>query len=141
MGTLQTLPTDWITCCGWVHGTAETIWDGLARKNPVHAAVSAPTEQQEKAKSREQIRILRENLNDGVVLDLGCGYGRIAKYLLAGPDRFQGYIGLDCSEEMLQLFFNRHQKSSVERKTPLILIKSHICWIARSLTRCRKPRS
>ncbi len=49
--------------------------------------------------SRYLIQILRENnINDGLVLDLGCGTGKITRLLAkAGYDM----IGVDLSEEML----------------------------------------
>ena len=88
--------------------TPVTIWDTLADENPIHAAVSAQTEEKEKLKSQEVINILQNHLDEGLVLDLGCGYGRIAKYLLPNI-KLRGYIGIDGSRKMLKLFFDRYR--------------------------------
>lgn len=54
-------------------------------------------------------------------MDVGCGYGRIAKYLL--PKRsFDGYIGLDLSSEMLRLF--RKNLANWQIQTPVMLLQS-----------------
>jgi len=99
----------------------EWIWDLLAKKNPIYAAVSAHTEDQERAKTMPQIETILGFIGDGIVLDAGCGYGRIAKYLL--PIRnFASYIGIDMSQVMLQEF---HRMSKEFRwSTPVFLIKS-----------------
>ena len=84
--------------------TPVTIWDTLADENPIHAAISAQTEKKEKEKSQEVINILQNHLNEGLVLDLGCGYGRVAKYLLPISNKVRGYVGLDSSKQMLSSF-------------------------------------
>ena len=76
-------------------------------------------------KSLPQIQELKETSLAGVFLDLGCGYGRIAQYLL--PQRtFLRYIGLDSSLEMLKIFRNRYKDNLVEQTTPLSLVLSDI---------------
>src|SRR4029077_11062244 len=61
----------------------------------------------------------------GIVLDVGCGYGRIAKYLL--PLRsLPGYVGLDGSPTMLGTFSERYSRRPEEQRTPLLLIRSPI---------------
>jgi ubiquinone/menaquinone biosynthesis C-methylase UbiE len=106
-------------------GQEHTVWDTLARENPTHAAVSAPNENRAKEKTEEQIRILENGLVDGIILDLGCGYGRVAQYLL--PRRsFEGFIGVDSSIEMLALFKKRYDAEAGERKTPLALVRANI---------------
>jgi ubiquinone/menaquinone biosynthesis C-methylase UbiE len=106
-------------------GQERTVWDTLARENPTHAVVSSPNEKQAKKKTEEQIRILEKGLIDGIVLDLGCGYGRVAQYLL--PRRvFEGFIGVDSSIEMLALFKKRYDTEAEERKTPLALVQANI---------------
>ena len=51
--------------------------------------------------SQYLISLLKEyGIQDGLVLDLGCGTGKITRYLSrAGYDM----IGIDCSGEMLQI--------------------------------------
>ena len=66
-----------------------------------------------------------KELNDGVILDLGCGYGRIAKYLL--PHRkFAGYVGIDRSMTMLKIFLDRYTGKAQEKETALLLAVSFI---------------
>lgn len=102
-----------------------TVWDTLARENPTHAVISAPDEASAERKSETEIEELLKQLPDGVLLDLGCGYGRIAKYLL--PKRsFTTYIGLDSSYNMLRIFSERYQSEPREKTTPLLLIHSDI---------------
>src|SRR5439155_27100118 len=100
-------------------------WDELAAEDPVHAAISAGSEAREAAKSEGQVDLLERELVDGVVLDAGCGYGRIAKYLL--PRRaFEGYVGVDGSTTMLDAFARRHRQVPEEAATPLLLIRAPI---------------
>jgi len=100
-------------------------WDELAAEDPVHAAISARSEAREAAKSESQIDLLERELIDGVVLDAGCGYGRIAKYLL--PRRsFDGYVGVDGSTTMLGAFARRHRQVPEEAATPLLLVRAPI---------------
>lgn len=101
------------------------IWDSLASKNPIHAAISASSEEGERVKTIPQIETILSLIGDrdGIVLDAGCGYGRIAKYLL--PQKaFKGWIGIDLSEIMLHKFqtiLQQHQWS-----TPTCLIRSDL---------------
>jgi SAM-dependent methyltransferase len=106
-------------------GGGPTVWDGMAGEDPVHAAVSAPDEAAEAEKSERVVELLARELPDGVVADLGCGYGRIAKYLLPRR-RFAGYVGVDGSATMLTLFDRRYQARPEEQRTPLVLLKSPI---------------
>jgi ubiquinone/menaquinone biosynthesis C-methylase UbiE len=106
-------------------GADPTVWDGLASVDHVHAAVSAKDDAAEAEKSARVVELLARELPDGVVADLGCGYGRIAKYLL--PRRtFAGYVGVDSSATMLTLFDRRYQGQPAEKRTPLLLLKSGI---------------
>ncbi|MFL5540229.1 MAG: class I SAM-dependent methyltransferase [Longimicrobiaceae bacterium] len=106
-------------------GGGPTVWDRLAGVDPVHAAVSAADEAAEAQKSAAVVELLARELPDGVVADLGCGYGRIAKYLL--PRRsFAGYVGVDGSATMLTLFDRRYRERPAEQRTPLLLLKSGI---------------
>jgi SAM-dependent methyltransferase len=102
-----------------------TIWDELASFNPTAAAVAAQNEEEESEKSRRVLDDLRRELPQGIVVDLGCGYGRVAKYLL--PERaYDLYIGVDSSRTMLRLFHDRYSRSPAEQKTPVALIRSSI---------------
>jgi len=106
----------------------KTNWDKLAEEDAIHAAIAAVDEEHEKRKGEADIYLLKEKLRDGIILDLGCGYGRLAKYLL--PERaFAKYIGLDSSERMLSLFQDRYNQRESERKTPLLLIQSEMSQI------------
>jgi SAM-dependent methyltransferase len=100
-------------------------WSADAAVDPIHAAIAATGTEAERAKSGPDIEFLLDRAVDGVVLDLGCGYGRVAKYLL--PVRpFDGYVGIDGSITMLQLFHERYQSHELERATPLLLIHGSI---------------
>jgi ubiquinone/menaquinone biosynthesis C-methylase UbiE len=100
-------------------------WDDLAISNPIHAAIATNNEEQEREKSKDTIEILRNNLCQGVILDVGCGYGRILK-LLSLEHAFDGYIGVDSSIVMLSLFSKRYNDSVLEQKTPLVLVNANI---------------
>jgi ubiquinone/menaquinone biosynthesis C-methylase UbiE len=104
---------------------AQTIWDRLATDNPIHAAISVSDEAQEKLRSRPIVDVLAAELPPGRVLDLGCGYGRVAKYVLA-ERTLETYIGVDSSITMLKLFEQRYTSSDLERRTPLVLVNSTI---------------
>jgi SAM-dependent methyltransferase len=100
-------------------------WSADAAVDPIHAALATTGVDAEHAKSRRDIEFLFEHAHDGILLDLGCGYGRIAKYLL--PRRtFDSYVGIDGSMTMLRLFRERYQASRLERKTPLLLMHGSI---------------
>ncbi len=100
-------------------------WDNLANENHMHAAVSASDETGEERKSRYAVEILTRDLKDGCTLDLGCGYGRLEKYVL--QERvFPGWIGLDSSLNMLNIFHQRYSTEQSEQRTPLYLINSDI---------------
>ncbi len=104
----------------------KTVWDKLAVENPTHAVISAKDEESAAKKSIEQITDIKQHLeSDQVLLDLGTGYGRVAKYLL--PEmQLGGYIGVDSSYEMLSLFKQRYQGSESEQKTPVLFLNADI---------------
>lgn len=104
----------------------KTVWDKLATENPTHAVISAKDEADAARKSVAQIADIKTHLTpDAVLLDLGTGYGRVAKYLL--PETvLGGYIGLDSSFEMLSLFRQRYRVSDAEQRTPLLLLNADI---------------
>jgi ubiquinone/menaquinone biosynthesis C-methylase UbiE len=104
---------------------AGTVWDRLASEDPAHAVVSAVDAKAEAQKSVRVVDLLAGELPEGAVADIGCGYGRIAKYLL--PRRtFSVYVGVDSSATMLSLFAERHAERVEEQATPLLLVKSEI---------------
>lgn len=103
-----------------------TVWDALADEAPVHAAISAGDEQSESEKSAQQIEEIAGLVSDTtVLLDVGCGYGRIAKYLLPRK-RLAGYVGVDSALTMLRLFKARHDSSQQESATPVAFVNSDI---------------
>jgi ubiquinone/menaquinone biosynthesis C-methylase UbiE len=105
--------------------SGSSIWDKLASEDPVHAAISTSGESHEREKSQSQITLLKNEVVGGVALDVGCGYGRLAKYLLP-HQRLDGYIGLDGSLTMLSEFAARNEQRMEERRTPLALVLSPI---------------
>lgn len=106
-------------------GATLANWDALAAENPIHAAISQDDEKGEiKKGAREYARIVEE-IRGGIVLDLGCGYGRLAKYVLR-ERVYEAYVGVDLSETMLAAFERRALSSPTETRTPLVLVKSPI---------------
>jgi ubiquinone/menaquinone biosynthesis C-methylase UbiE len=108
-------------------GIAErTVWDKLSLENATHAVISAKNEEEARLKSVAQIADIKKHVaSDTVLLDLGCGYGRVAKYLL--PELSLGaYIGVDSSYEMLSLFRERYIRSDEEQKTPVLFVNADI---------------
>lgn len=104
----------------------KTVWDKLAIENPTHAVISAADEESAKIKSDLQIdRINQFVTEDTVLLDLGSGYGRVAKYLLP-KQKLAGYIGVDSAYEMLALFRNRYQENQAEQSTPALFVNADI---------------
>ncbi len=100
-------------------------WDTLSAENHMHAAVSAKDETSEAKKSEYAVEMLIKELQDGCTLDLGCGYGRLEKYVL--KERvFTGWVGLDSSVNMLSIFNKRYSSETAEQRTPLLLINSDI---------------
>jgi ubiquinone/menaquinone biosynthesis C-methylase UbiE len=100
-------------------------WSELASANPIFAAISASEEEGERRKSLESIETLQREVDGGALLDVGCGYGRIAKYLLVHRV-LDCYIGVDGSPVMLAEFKRRYEASELERRTPLLLVQGQI---------------
>jgi SAM-dependent methyltransferase len=103
----------------------EDRWSALAAVDAVHAAISTTGDDAEAAKSADQIEMVLREASDGVILDVGCGYGRIAKYVLPVRE-FDGYVGLDGSITMLRLFRDRYRNNAPEQRTPLMLLHGRI---------------
>lgn len=104
----------------------KTVWDTLATENPIHAVISATDEASAIKKSAPQIADIMTHLQStDVLLDLGAGYGRVAKYVL--PEiTLGGYIGVDSSYEMLTLFKRHYMLDESEQRTPLLLLNADI---------------
>jgi ubiquinone/menaquinone biosynthesis C-methylase UbiE len=103
-----------------------TVWDKLATENPTHAVISAKNEEEARRKSLPQIEHIKQHVDAStVLLDLGCGYGRVAQYLLP-TKRLARYIGVDSAYEMLQLFKDRYATTVAEQSTPVTLINADI---------------
>jgi SAM-dependent methyltransferase len=100
-------------------------WSADAAIDPIQTAISTSGTESEEQKSAPDIALLLDRALDGLLLDLGCGYGRLAKYTLP-VRRFDGYIGLDGSMTMLRLFSDRYRASAQEQEVPLLLINSSI---------------
>jgi ubiquinone/menaquinone biosynthesis C-methylase UbiE len=102
-----------------------TVWDKLAKENTTHAVISHPTKVEVNLKSTTQIADIKSHLTStDILLDCGCGHGRVAQHLL--PDmQLAGYIGLDSSYEMLQLFKQRYNQDD-EQTTPVVLLNADI---------------
>ena len=106
--------------------TNQTVWDALAEQNPTNAVISAKDEATAAEKSADQIADIKSYLNESdILLDLGSGYGRVAKYLLPQME-LAGYIGVDSSHIMLELFQERYDRSAAEQGTPVMFVGSDI---------------
>lgn len=104
----------------------KTVWDKLAIENPTHAVISAKDEVDAATKSKEQIADIKHQLSAGdVLLDLGTGYGRVAKYLLPQMT-LGGYIGVDSAYQMLELFQKRYAATKAEQSTPALFLNADI---------------
>lgn len=100
-------------------------WDELAAENPINAAIAQDDESGEIKKGAHEYETILRECPGGILLDLGCGYGRVAKYVL--PQRtYAHYIGVDDSIEMLQIFERRYVTRQEEQSTPLTLLKTSI---------------
>jgi ubiquinone/menaquinone biosynthesis C-methylase UbiE len=100
-------------------------WSDFASANPISAAIAATDEEGERRKSLKSIEVLRREVDGGALLDVGCGYGRIAKLLLPRCV-LDAYIGVDGSPLMLAEFKRRYEARAPERRTPLLLVQGQI---------------
>lgn len=102
----------------------QTVWDTLATNDLLDAATSATSEAHAVKKGEGQILELARDARDGVILDVGCGYGRIAENLL--PRRqFDSYIGVDGSCTMLK-FAHERKKDRSGITTPMYFVYGEI---------------
>jgi len=80
-------------------GAAAQTWDPLAAKDAVHAAAASDTGDP----FCKYPHWIRDEMLSGLLLDAGCGYGRISIPLLEG-DPLLRVLGVDASTEMLGRF-------------------------------------
>ena len=100
-----------------------TVWDALAADDLLDAATSAVSESHAREKAASQIIELKRELRGGILLDVGCGYGRIAEQLL--PEHpLGGYIGIDSSIAMLR--FAEGRKVGRNISTPMHFVYGEI---------------
>lgn len=96
----------------------QTVWDSLATDDLLDAATSATSEEHAIKKGAAQIEVLKKAGPLGIILDLGCGYGRLAEQLLPRSTASKTYIGVDSSIKMLR--FARERKTDrKDIKTPM----------------------
>lgn len=61
------------------------------------------------------------DLNNKIIMDIGCGFGDLANYLAVRNIHFKQYIGIDISENMLLM-----AEQNVETKLPVCFSKLNI---------------
>ena len=103
------------------HIAHTTAWDALALAEPDN-----PLPDIDQATTAAQVQHIKQHVDRStVLLDYGCGFGRIATQLLP-QQTLGGYIGLDSSYEMLKLFHDRYDRADAEQSTPLLLLNADI---------------
>ena len=108
------------------HIANKTVWDSLALANPDQPVSLTGDEAADAIVTSDQSHHIKQYVNQSaVLLDYGCGNGRIAAHLLPQVS-LAGYIGLDSSHEMLKLFRERYDRADAEQATPLLLINADI---------------
>ena len=106
-----------------------TVWDDMAQRDATHAVISSDPDGEWRKSSHQIAQIAQHVTSETILLDVGCGYGRIAKYLL--PERSAAaYIGVDGSILMLRLFKERYASSLAEQRTPAVWINGNISDLA-----------
>jgi len=113
-----------------IHVASDTaskcVWDELAKTSPTYAAILATDETTATAQSLTQITDITTHLcSTDVLLDVGCGYGRLAQCLLPQLP-LAGYVGIDSSYHMLRLFKRRYMHSDDEQATPALFVNGEI---------------
>ena len=104
------------------HIAHTTGWDALALAEPDDPLPALA----DQAAISAHIQHLKPYLGtDTVLLDYGCGYGRLALPLLQ-QQPLAGYIGLDSSYEMLQLLRDRADRLDPQPATPRLLLNADI---------------
>ena len=104
------------------HIANTTAWDTLAIAQPADPLFALSDQATTAAQVQHLIQYIDQ---DTVLLDYGCGYGRIATQLLPVVS-MAGYIGLDSSHEMLKLFRERVDHFDSDPATPLLLLNADI---------------
>ena len=107
-----------------VQSDAEKVWSSLAKDNPIQAAAGTNrTDWYAKYPHAVDQEIQDEN---SIVLDAGCGYGRVAIPLLIGRKKLN-LVGVDASAVMLRTFLDLLERESLsDLKQRLILLHSTI---------------
>jgi len=103
---------------------AEKVWSKLAQDNPINAAAAT----NETDWYTKYPRLINQEIGneENIVLDAGCGYGRVAIPLLKTHDKLK-LIGVDASAVMLQVFLHRIESENLpEVNQRLILLHSTI---------------
>jgi len=104
------------------HIAHTTGWDALALAEPDDPLPALA----DQAAISAHIQHLKPYLGtDTVLLDYGCGYGRLALPLLQ-QQPLAGYIGLDSSYEMLQILRDRADRLDPQPVTPRLLLNADI---------------
>jgi ubiquinone/menaquinone biosynthesis C-methylase UbiE len=99
---------------------AEKVWSRLAHENPIAAA--AATDSKDWFSKYPQLidKEIPRN-NPQIVLDAGCGYGRVAIPLLTTRSQLR-IIGVDASAEMLQTFSSLLEPEDNSHLRPRIIL-------------------
>ena len=108
-----------------IQSEAETVWSTIAKENPIQAAAGTNNTTDWYAKYPH---VVDQEIQDkeNIVLDAGCGYGRVAIPLLRGRKNLK-LIGVDASTVMLHTFLNLLETESIsDLKQRLILLHSTI---------------
>lgn len=102
---------------------AEKTWSAAATVNPIHAAAAS----QSSDPFTKYPLFVEEGLADvsGLVLDAGCGYGRVAIPLLRKHRRLE-LVGADASPVMLTEFRRLVSEHAPELKNRFVLLHSTI---------------
>jgi len=81
-------------------------WDKSALKNPYSAILTDATSPEIFWKMKLGLEFVDDLSPEGIFLDLGCGIGRIVRYV---APRVKEYWGLDISENMIKLATEEHR--------------------------------
>ena len=108
------------------HIANRTVWDTVALENPDRPHNVPGTRTVDDDITLSQIESMKPHIDEStVLLDYGCGRGRIGEQLLSGT-KLAGYIGLDSSYEMLKLFRERIDRLDSDPVSPFLLLNADI---------------
>jgi len=104
---------------------ADKVWSKLARANHIQAAAATNS----KDPYAKYPKIVNEEIQneEHLILDAGCGYGRVAIPLLKKNSKIK-IVGIDASSVMLQNFLNliENETQKLDLKERVFLIHSNI---------------